>query len=152
MLQLSFTNGSWGTKLLFHNRTVCPHIHSPVSYRDRIYVTSFRAQGASHTGLVCLSEEGEVLWETGPGQEFDAGAFLIADGMAFIMHGKTGQLHLFELSDSGPKLLAQAKVLEAKGANVWAPLALSEGKLLVRDQHQLKCLDVRATDARHAAH
>jgi len=59
------------------------------------------------------------------------------------MHGRTGQLHLFELADAGPKLLAQAKVLEAQGAEVWAPLALSDGKLLVRDQHKLKCLDVR---------
>ena len=84
--------------------------------------------------------------------EVTAGAFLIADGMAFVMHGKTGQLYLFELLDSGPKLLAQAKVLEAKGANVWAPMALSEGKLLVRDQHQMKCLDVRATDQHHAMH
>jgi len=144
MFQLALTNGNWDTKLLFHDRTVCPHIHGPVFYRDRLYLTSFRAQGASHTGLVCMSPEGKVIWETGPALEFDSGAYLIADGMIFIMHGKTGELSLFELASESPKLLARAKLLEAKGGNVWAPMALANGKLLVRDQHQLKCLDVRA--------
>jgi hypothetical protein len=62
------------------------------------------------------------------------------DCMVFAMQGKTGELNLLELGDSGPKLLARAKVLEGRNANVWAPMALSEGKLLVRDQHQMKCL------------
>ena len=85
----------------------------------------------------------EPLWQTGPTQEFDAGAFLLADGMLFILHGKTGQLSLLEPTPAGPQMLAQAKVLNAVGGNVWAPMALSDGKLLVRDQHQMKCLDVR---------
>jgi len=59
--------------------------------------------------------------------------------MIFIMNGKTGELNLFELSDAGPKLLGKAKVLDGKA---WAPMALSSGKLIVRDQHQMKCLDV----------
>jgi hypothetical protein len=74
--------------------------------------------------------------------QFESGPFLIGDGMAFVMHGKTGQLSLFALSDDGPKLLARAKVLEAKDSKVWAPMALSNGKLIVRDQHEMKCLDV----------
>ena len=145
MLQVSLTNQAWNTKLLFHNRTVCPHIHSPALYQNRIFLTSFRAQGARHTGLVCLDTEGQLVWETGPQLEFDSGAFLLADGMAFVMNGKSGELYLLELSESGPKVRARAKVLGAKGANVWAPLALSNGRLIVRDQYQLKCLDVRVS-------
>jgi len=143
LLEASCTAGLWETKPLVHNRSVCPHIHSPILYQDRIYVTSFRAQGASHTGLVCMTPDLEPLWQTGPTQEFDAGAFLLADGMLFILHGKTGQLSLLEPTPTGPRMLAQAKVLNAVGGNVWAPMALSDGKLLVRDQHQMKCLDVR---------
>jgi hypothetical protein len=41
-----------------------------------------------------------------------------------------------------PRVIAKAKVLEAKDGKVWAPMALSNGRLLVRDQHQMKCLDV----------
>ena len=142
LIEVARAGDRWETKLLFHNRTVAGHIHSPVLYQDRVYVTSFREQGGAHTGLVCLSPGVEPLWETGPSLQFDSGSFLIADGLAFVMHGKTGQLHLLELAASGPKLLAKAPLLAAKGGQAWAPLALSDGKLLARDQHELKCVAV----------
>jgi len=141
-LQVSHEAERWQTRLAFHTRAVAPFIHSPIFYKDRIYATSFKEHRGAHTGLVCLRPDGEAVWQTGPEVKFDSGAFLIADGMAFVMHGKTGELSLFELSDGGPKLLAKSKVLEAKGGNVWAPMALSDGKLIVRDQHEMKCLDV----------
>jgi hypothetical protein len=71
------------------------------------------------------------------------GSLLMADDLIFIMHGKSGELHLVEASANGYRLLSKAKVLEGEGATVWAPMALSEGKLIVRDQKQMKCLDVR---------
>jgi len=145
MLQVSRTNNAWTTHVIFHNRTVAAHIHSPILYQGRIYVTSFKDHGGAKTGLVCLNADGEPLWQTGPELQFDFGGFLIADGMAFVMQGKTGELCLLGLEPAGYRLLSRAKVLEAKGINVWAPLALSDGKLLVRDQHQLKCLDVART-------
>jgi outer membrane protein assembly factor BamB len=144
VLQVSHSGSNWETKLVFHTRAVAAHIHSPVYYRNRIYITSFKEHRGANTGLVCLRPDGEPVWATGPETQFDSGSFLIADGMAFIMQGKTGELHLFALSDERPKLLAKAKVLEAKDAKVWAPMALSNGKLIVRDQHQMKCLDVAA--------
>jgi outer membrane protein assembly factor BamB len=144
MLQVRQVAGEWEPALIFHRQTVAAFLHSPILYRDRIFVTSFKEQGGTHTGLVCLTASGDPLWETGPALQFESGAALVADGLAFVMHGKTGQLHLIGLADSGPKMLAQAKVLEARGGDAWAPMALSDGKLLVRDQHQMKCLDVRA--------
>jgi hypothetical protein len=57
-------------------------------------------------------------------------------------------LNLFELNDSGPTLLAKTRVLEAKEGKAWAPMALSDGKLILRDQHQMKCLDVRIMKAK----
>jgi hypothetical protein len=121
---------------------VAAFIHSPIFYRGRIYVTSFKEHHGAHTGLVCLRPDGQSVWQTGPELQFDSGAYLIADGMAFVMNGKNGVLYLFELSGDGPKLLASSKVLSARDGKVWAPMALSNGKLIVRDQHEMKCLDV----------
>lgn len=143
-LQVRHATDQWETRIIFHTRVVAPFIHSPILYHDRIYVTSFKEHRGTDTGLVCLRPDGEALWQTGPELQFDSGAFLIADGMAFVMHGKTGELSLFELSDAGPKLLAKAKVLDGKGGEIWAPMALSDGKLIVRDQHEMKCLEVKA--------
>ena len=142
VLQITNSGPKWETSLVYHTRVVAGHIHSPVFYRDRIYVMSFKEHHGTNTGLVCLKPDGEPVWQTGPETQFESGPFLIADGMAFVLHGRTGELSLFELANTGPKLLAKTKLLEAKGGQAWAPMALSDGKLLLRDQHQLKCLDV----------
>ena len=144
-LEVSHPRSEWQTKIVFHSRVVAGHIHSPVFYRDRIFVTSFKEHRGTHTGLVCLQPDGQPVWQTGPELQFESGPFLIADGMAFVLNGRTGELALFALGDNAPQLLSKAKVLDAKDGKAWAPMALSNGKLMLRDQHELKCLDVSLT-------
>jgi outer membrane protein assembly factor BamB len=147
-LQVSHSGTAWKTAIAFRNRAAASHIQTPIFYRDRIYLTSFKEHRGEKTGLVCLRADGEPIWQTGPEIQFDSGPFLIADGMIFILHGKTGVLSLFELNDAGPKLLGKTKLLEAKDGKAWAPMALSQGKLVLRDQRQMKCLDVGIRNAR----
>ena len=45
-----------------------------------------------------------------------------------------------EASPKGYKELAKAKVLDGK--ELWAPMALSNGKLVVRSHKEIKCLEV----------
>jgi outer membrane protein assembly factor BamB len=143
MFEVTCKEGQWESQVAFQNSAAAGFIHSPVLYRDRIYVMSFKEHGGKSTGLTCLNLTGESIWQTGPALQFDSGALLIADGMALVMHGKTGELDLFDLSSDGAKLLAKGKVLAARNNMVWAPMALSRGKLMVRDQHQMKCLDLK---------
>lgn len=63
--------------------------------------------------------------------------------LIYALAADTGELRLIEPSSAGYKELARAKVLEAPGKEAWAPMALGNGRLLVRDHAQLKCLDVR---------
>ncbi len=74
---------------------------------------------------------------------FDSGGYLVADGLLYVVHGRTGEVWLVEATPEAFTPLARAKVLEGRGRDIWAPPALSEGQLLVRDQNELKCLDVR---------
>lgn len=141
ILEVTRADGKWSARIVHQSKTVAGHIHSPVLHRNRIFVSSFKEQGASQSGLVCLDLDGQALWQTGPGLQFYDGGFLFADGLALAMNGKNGRLHLLEVATPGFKLLAAAEVLQ--GPNIWAPLALADGRLLARDQQQLKCLDLR---------
>jgi hypothetical protein len=67
------------------------------------------------------------------------GGSILADGLLLMTDGNT-KLYLVEPSPAGFKPLASAVVL-APGDN-WAPLALVQGKLLVRGQKELKALQV----------
>jgi outer membrane protein assembly factor BamB len=143
MFQVAHTADPWKAHVLWRNLNVAGHLHSPILYQDRIYTVSFKEHGAALTGLACINLAGDPVAQTGPSQQFDFGAFLIADHMAIVMQGKTGTLHLYDLTGDGMKPLAKASVLKAENNMVWAPMALSDGKLLVRDQHQLKCLELK---------
>ena len=45
-----------------------------------------------------------------------------------------------EAKPDGWKLLAEAKVLN--GHDAWGPMAMAEGRLIVRDLTEMVCLDV----------
>ncbi len=144
MLKVGHESGVWTTDYVFKDNKNCiAHIQNPLFYKDHIYAQSFNEHGTPNNGLTCLDTSGEVKWKTGPKQVFGSGGLLIADGLIFVMDGKTGELNLFEARPDECRQLASAKVLAAEGKLVWAPLALSDGKLVVRDQHQMKCLLVK---------
>jgi outer membrane protein assembly factor BamB len=52
-----------------------------------------------------------------------------------------GTFYLIEPTPAGFKMLSKAKLVDSKEA--WAPLALSDGKLVIRDQKQMKCVQVK---------
>jgi len=144
-LQVKREGDAWATEYAFKDNNNCfAHLHTPALYKGRLYANSLSTnQPPKPGGLVCLDLEGNLKWKSAPQATFDDGGFLVADDLIFIMHGKTGELWLVEASTDAFKPLAKAKVLKAEGATVWAPMALSDGRLIVRDLHQMKCLDVR---------
>jgi hypothetical protein len=95
-------------------------------------------------GLRCITLDGAVRWDSrSSGRTFDLGNLIIADGLIYIMNGKTGELVMAEASPNGYKELGHAQFL-TEGED-WAPMAFKDGKLLLRDyQHSLVCLDVSA--------
>ncbi len=101
----------------------------------------FFAVGKKRRGLfTCLDKDGKQVWTSDGHASFGLGSFILADGMFFILEGKTGMLRLLEASTTEYQELASAQVLG--GHDVWAPLALSGGKLVIRDLERMVCLQV----------
>jgi len=86
-----------------------------------------------------MSLDGQVKWKTGQQPAFVRGGSILAEGLMLMTDGNT-KLYLVEPSPAGFKPLASAVILEP-GDN-WAPLALVDGKLLIRGQKELKVLRV----------
>lgn len=122
-------------------KTAEGHIQQPIVHKDHIYLSS--ASNERLNGLTCLDLDGNRLWNTAATSEpiFERGSIILADNMLIGLDGKSGTLYLVEPSPEKYKQLAQAKVVDGK--ELWAPLALSDGKLLVRSQDTLKCLDLK---------
>jgi outer membrane protein assembly factor BamB len=130
-------DGGYGVTELFKNPDFGAHTQPPILYKDHFY-SHFTVNERSD-GLVGMTMDGQVKWKTDQQPPFVRGGSILADGLLLTTDGNT-KLYLIEPDPSGFKPIASVELLEP-GDN-WAPLALSEGKLLVRGQKQLKCLQV----------
>jgi outer membrane protein assembly factor BamB len=117
------------------------HCHPGLVYQDHIYVLCNTNERAD--GLVCLDFTGKIIWKTEKNPYLDkGGSILTGDGLIYLVDGKMGDLHIIDPSPAGFKSLAKVKLLA--GQEIWGPLALADGKLIIRDQSQMKCLEIKA--------
>jgi len=110
--------------------------HTPVLYEGYLY-------GIAPNGeLVCLDLDGSRRWSSGSGKTFGLGPYMIADGMILVLNDQAISLHAVEASPAGFREIASAKVLT--GHDAWAPMALADGRLILRDLTQMVCLKIGA--------
>jgi outer membrane protein assembly factor BamB len=112
-------------------------VHTPIVYKGHMFAVGKKKRGL----FTCLSFDGKEVWTSEGKASFGLGSFMMADGMFFVLDGDTGKLRLIEASTTGYNELAGAPVLA--GQEVWGPMALSDGKLVLRDLTKMICVDVR---------
>jgi outer membrane protein assembly factor BamB len=112
-------------------------VQTPVVYRGHMFAVGKKKRGL----FTCLSFDGQEVWTSEGKASFGLGSYLLADGMFFVLDGDSGKLRLIEAGTTGYNELSSAQVLG--GQEVWAPMALSGGKLVLRDLTKMVCVDVR---------
>jgi hypothetical protein len=128
-------DGSYGVTELFKTVDFGAHTQPPILFKDYFYAAYTINERSD--GLVCMGMDGKIRWKTGDEPAFVRGGMILADDLLLATDGNQ-MLYLIEPDPSGFKSLAVAELLES-GTN-WAPLALVDGKLLIRDQKNLKCV------------
>lgn len=116
--------------------------HTPIFYRDHLFSILPNDSGDLNRQLVCMKPDGTRAWSSGKENRFGLGPFIIADGKVFILSDE-GVLTIAEASTSNFKKLDEVKVLS--GPEAWGPLAIADGRMLLRDLEEMKCLDLRKT-------
>ncbi len=140
-------DGGYGVTELYKNVDFGAHTKPPVLFNGYLYAQY--TTNERRDGLVCMSMDGEVMWKTGRSPAFNKGSMILADGLILATDGEK-TLYLIEPSPAAFKPIASADMLEIAtglsdqryGNQNWAPMALAEGKLLIRDQNRLICIKV----------
>lgn len=116
---------------------------TPVLFQNHLFGVSSKTKGR----FTCLNLDGKVVWQSpvvsgnaAATRTFGLGGFLLADGLFFILEGDSGMLRLVDANTKEYKELSSAQILS--GEDVWGPMALSDGKLVIRDMSQMVCLQV----------
>jgi outer membrane protein assembly factor BamB len=112
-------------------------VHTPIVYKGHMFAVGKKRRGL----FTCLNFDGKEVWTSAGQATFGLGSYILADGAFYVLDGDSGKLRLIEASVTGYKELASAQVLS--GPEVWGPMALSGGKLVLRDLGKMICLDVK---------
>lgn len=139
MLKVENQSGRYTVREEFITKEFGTHVHPAILFEGYLY--GHCSTNETRDGLMCLSLEGKVMWKTGRNPLFDKGGFILADGLFLSVDGDRGWLYLIEPDPEAYRELSKAKLLETN--TCWAPLALTDGLLLVRDQKQMKCVAVK---------
>ena len=113
-------------------------VHTPIVYKGFMFAVGKKKRGL----FTCLSPDGKEAWTSDGKAAFGLGSYMMADGMFFVMEGDTGKLHMLEASTTGYNELGSAQVLN--GQEVWGPMAVSGGRMVLRDLSKMVCIDLRA--------
>jgi len=130
-------DGTYGVAELYKNIDFGDHTKPPILHNGYFYAQY--STNERRDGLACMNMDGKVMWKTMRSPLFDKGSMILVDGVILATDGNR-TLYVIEPDPSGFKPLASAAILNA-GQN-WGPIALSNGKLLIRDQRQLMCVRV----------
>lgn len=155
MLKISKkADGTYEARELFKNPDFGGHTQPPVLVGGNFYAQY--STNERKDGLVCMTMDGKVAWKTSRKPLFDKGGMIVADGLILATDGST-KLYLIEPDATAFKPVASADLLKEGGTGSendqmasrvggstqnWAPLALSNGKLLIRDQGRMMCVKV----------
>ncbi len=142
MIEIEKKGDAFAAKEIYATDECGSQIHQPLLFGDHFYANS--NGNSRNDGMICMSIDGKLLWRTRDVKDaprFERGGLIMADGLIISLDGKRGTIHLIEPSPEGYRELASAPAVD--GGRSWAPMALSNGKLVLRSQTELKCLDLK---------
>lgn len=98
--------------------------------------------GANRSKLVAYNVEDlrNTIWSSGADERFGLGPYMVIGDKLFVLQDE-GELYVYQIGNKGFKLLKKQSVIE-NGADAWGPLAYADGRLILRDAHQIICLKI----------
>lgn len=140
MMRLSDRGGSWAIETLSEMKPKLfeSEQHTPIFYDGHIYGVRTKSGGEQ---LVCLDLDGNEVWNSGR-EKFGRGPYMIADGLLILLND-TGLLTIAAATAEAYRPLGQFQAID-DAHDAWAPMALVDGRLILRDLARMKCLNLAA--------
>ncbi len=114
---------------------------TPVIWQEHMIGILPKDAGANRNQLVCVHPDDvtKMVWTSGKTNRFGLGPYIIADEKMYIL-SDDGTLTMIKPDKDQYIQLAQKKIID--GHDAWAPLAIADGRLLMRDAKTMVCLDI----------
>ena len=117
---------------------------TPVVFDGHLIGILPKDSGPLRNQMVCVHPDDftKIVWSSGQTVRFGLGPYMIADGKLFIL-SDDGTLTIARPDTESYIQIDQAKILD--GHDAWAPLAIADGYLVMRDSKTLLCIDIASS-------
>jgi outer membrane protein assembly factor BamB len=130
VLKVNLAGGKSSVQEVWLSKSMRNHFNTSVLHNGHIY-------GFDNAVLKCIdANTGEDKWKK---SGFGRGSLILADGHLIVL-SERGQLLMVEATPTEYMEKASAEVLQGK---CWTMPTLVNGKLFVRNQKEIKCLDLK---------
>ncbi len=117
--------------------------HTPILIDDHLWAVLPDNAGILKRQLVCYhkSNLNVPVWSSGKENRFGKGMgpFILSGNQLYLLDDE-GTLYLFRIENASAVLISKHKILDATEA--WSPMALAGRYLIMRDAHNILCLDI----------
>jgi outer membrane protein assembly factor BamB len=135
LVKIAQTGTGFEARQVYRGNQMCSHFASPVRRGDYLY-------GIDDARLTCMElRTGKVKW-TRAG--INKGSLLRVDDYLLVL-GENGRLFLLDASPQRHEPLAEARPF--REGRCWTMPVLADGFLLLRNERQMKCFDLRKHDS-----
>lgn len=121
--------------------------HTPIMTANHLWTVLPENAGALKRQLACYSISNLItpVWSSGKENRFGKGMgpFILSGKKLYLLDDE-GTLYLFNIENKSATLVSSHKVMAAIEA--WSPMAIAGKYLIMRDSHNMLCLDISKKD------
>ncbi|MBN2262427.1 MAG: PQQ-binding-like beta-propeller repeat protein [Prolixibacteraceae bacterium] len=145
MVQLEEQNGKFSTKILSQYKPrdgLATEQQSAIFWQGHLFGIMPKDGGAWRNQLVCVHPDNptNIIWASDKEHRFGLGPFIWADGKFYLLNDD-GTLHIIKADTRGYQHL-DSKVIIENGHDAWAPLAIADGYMVLRDADKMVCINI----------
>jgi outer membrane protein assembly factor BamB len=146
LLKLSYEDGSYNSEVLQEYKPkeglACEQ-QTPLLFEGHLLGILPKDAATLRNQLVCVHPDDckKIIWASGSTNRFGLGPYMIADNKMFIL-SDDGTLTIVRPDTREYLPMDQVKIFD--GHDAWAPLAIADGFLLLRDSKKMICIKVGA--------
>jgi outer membrane protein assembly factor BamB len=145
MAQLHDNNGKFSIEILTKyppREGLASEQQTPVLWNGHLFGIIPKDGGPNRNQMVCVHPDNPqvMVWTSGPENRFGLGPYFIADNKLFILRDD-GTLFIARPSLDKYIQMSEVRVIE-DGHDAWAPFAIADGYLLMRDATTMICIDL----------
>ena len=145
MLQLKETQGKFSIDVLTEYAPkdgLASEQQTPLYWQGHLLGIMPKDGGPLRNQLICVNPKDpkQIVWKSGTENRFGLGPYFIADNKLFILNDDA-TLTIARPSASKYIQIDQVKIME-DGHDAWAPFALANGYLIMRDSKKMVCIDL----------